>query len=110
MTGGFPGNIVLKMLEGVSETAVRLARYAGEKSLRYKAGLALLAPAIRQIRQVTDWQQYGGVPILGFDRLCIKAHGRSTARAVRNALKVATISARTDAIGAIRQGLERLPQ
>ena len=110
VTAGFAGNIVLKMLEGVSETAVRLARYAGETSVRYKAGLLLLAPAIRHVRKVTDWQQYGGVPILGFDRLCIKAHGRSTARAIRNALKVAAISARTDAIGAIRTGLERLAQ
>src|SRR5690606_21567908 len=79
VTGGFVGNIVLKMLEGVSDTAMRLARGAQEKRLRYAAGLYLLAPALRRMREVTDWQQYGGVPILGFDHLCIKAHGRSTA-------------------------------
>ncbi|MFN7702555.1 MAG: phosphate acyltransferase PlsX [Deltaproteobacteria bacterium] len=106
VTSGFTGNIVLKMLEGISETVMRLARSAGEKSLQYKAGLALLAPAIRRLRQVTDWQEYGGVPILGFDRLCIKAHGRSTGRAIRNALRVAHRAARTDTVGAIQRGLE----
>jgi glycerol-3-phosphate acyltransferase PlsX len=106
VTGGFVGNIVLKMLEGVSETVMRTARAAGERRLRYAAGLWLLAPAIRRVRQVTDWQQYGGVPILGFDRVCIKGHGRSTARAVANAIKVATITARTDLAGALRAALE----
>ncbi|UJR85353.1 phosphate acyltransferase PlsX [Sandaracinus amylolyticus] len=105
VTGGFTGNIVLKMLEGISETVMRLARAAGEASVRYKAGLALLAPAIQRVREVTDWEQYGGVPILGFDRLCIKAHGRSTERAIANALKVATITARTDLITAMRNAL-----
>jgi glycerol-3-phosphate acyltransferase PlsX len=107
VTSGFTGNIVLKMLEGISETVMRLARSAGEKSLQYKAGLLLLAPPIQRLRQVTDWQEYGGVPILGFDRLCIKAHGRSTARAIRNAIRVAHKAARTDTVGAIRQGLEQ---
>ncbi len=107
VTGGFVGNIVLKMLEGVSETVLRTARAAGERRIRYAAGLWLLGPAIRRVRRVTDWQQYGGVPILGFDRLCIKAHGRSTARAIGNALKVATITTRTDLVGAMRQALGR---
>lgn len=106
VTGGFVGNIVLKMLEGVSETVARTARAAGERRLRYAAGLWLLGPAIQRVRQVTDWQQYGGVPILGFDRLCIKAHGRSTARAVANGLKVASISHRTDLVGAMRSALD----
>ncbi len=107
VTGGFVGNIVLKMLEGVSDTVMRLARYAGEKSLQYRAGLALLAPAIRRVRQVTDWEQYGGAPILGFDRLCIKAHGRSTERAIGNALRVAQRGAATGLVEATREGLTR---
>lgn len=108
VTSGFTGNIVLKMLEGVSDTVKRLARDAADQSWRVKLGMLLLAPKLRRMREVTDWQQYGGVPLLGFDHLCIKAHGRSTARAVRNALKVATITARTDLVAAIREGLARV--
>lgn len=108
VTGGFTGNIVLKMLEGVAETVMRLGRYAGDQSLRYKAGLGLLMPAVKKLRQATDWEQYGGAPILGFDRLCIKAHGRSTERAIANALRVATRAARTELVRSIRSGLEAL--
>jgi glycerol-3-phosphate acyltransferase PlsX len=108
VTSGFTGNIVLKMLEGVSETVMRLAKTAGQRSLRFAAGLWLLAPAVKRIREVTDWEQYGGAPILGFDRLCIKAHGRSTARAIGNAIRVAAKAARTDIVGAIRAGLAQM--
>ncbi len=110
VTGGFTGNIVLKMLEGVSDTVMRLARYAGEKNWQYKLGLLLLAPAIKRVRQVTDWEQYGGAPILGFDRLCIKAHGRSTERAIGNAIKVATRTVRTDLVKAIEGQLAQIPR
>jgi phosphate acyltransferase len=105
VTGGFVGNIVLKMIEGMADTAARNIRATGERRWRYALGLALLAPAIRRVKRATDWQQYGGVPILGFDRLCIKAHGRSTPRAIANALKVATIAARSDLVGGMRDAL-----
>lgn len=108
VTDGFTGNIVLKMLEGVAETVVRLGRYAGDRSLRYKAGLALLAPAVKKLRRITDWEQYGGAPILGFDHLCIKAHGRSTERAIANAIKVANRAAQSDLIPSMRSALEEL--
>jgi glycerol-3-phosphate acyltransferase PlsX len=86
---GFVGNIVLKMLEGVSEVAKDLARKAYGKKLRYKLALGMLSKGIKQVKNLTDWKQYGGAPIVGFDKCVIKAHGRSNARAVRNALKVA---------------------
>jgi glycerol-3-phosphate acyltransferase PlsX len=86
---GFIGNIVLKMLEGVSEVAKDLARAAYGKNLLYKLGLGMLSKGIKKLRGLTDWKQYGGAPIVGFDHLVIKAHGRSNARAIRNALKVA---------------------
>jgi glycerol-3-phosphate acyltransferase PlsX len=105
VTSGFVGNIVLKMLEGVAETVMRLGRYAMDKKLRYKAGLALLAPAVKRLREVTDWEQYGGAPILGFDRLCIKAHGRSSSRAVANAIKVGSRATKSGLVEGIRQAL-----
>ena len=89
VTGGFTGNVVLKMLEGVSETVVRLARYAHKERLAWRLGLLALSSAIDQLKDLTDWQQYGGAPLLGFVHPFIKAHGRSNARAVTNAIKVA---------------------
>jgi glycerol-3-phosphate acyltransferase PlsX len=77
------------MLEGVSETVTRLARYAHKEKLVWRIGLSALSSAIDQLKMVTDWQQYGGAPLLGFEYPFIKAHGRSNARAITNAIKVA---------------------
>jgi glycerol-3-phosphate acyltransferase PlsX len=107
VTGGFVGNIVLKMLEGVAETVQHLLRYAFDQSLANKAALALLAPTLRELKKTTDWEQYGGAPILGFDHLCIKAHGRSSPRAIKNALKVADRAVQSGLVDAIQQGLAR---
>jgi phosphate acyltransferase len=86
---GFVGNVAIKMLEGVTETVVRLARYAHKERLTWRLGLLALSSAIEQLKNVTDWQQYGGAPLLGFEHLFIKAHGRSGAPAINNAIKVA---------------------
>jgi phosphate acyltransferase len=104
---GFVGNVCLKMLEGVSETIVELARYAYKERLLWRAGLAMLNGGIERIKQVTDWEQYGGAPVLGFDRLFIKAHGRSKARAIANAGKVAAKAVANDLSKAIMDGLPR---
>lgn len=107
VTGGFVGNIVLKMLEGVAETVRNLGRYAFKQNVMYKAGLTLLAPGLKQLKQVTDWEQYGGAPVLGFDHICIKAHGRSSDRAITNALKVADKADRSGLVDAIREGVAK---
>jgi len=110
VTGGFVGNVVLKMLEGVSETVRDLARYAYRRRLAWKLGLWMLASGIRRLKEFTDWQQYGGAPILGLSKVCIKAHGRSSERAIGNAIKVATKAVRSDLNGAIREGLNVVKQ
>ncbi len=99
---GFVGNVCLKMLEGVSETVIELARYAYKEKLLWRAGLAMLSSGIERIKEVTDWEQYGGAPILGFDRLFIKAHGRSKSRAITNAGKVAARAVSKDLANAIQ--------
>lgn len=104
---GFVGNVVLKMLEGVHETVVELAKYAYKEKLRWRAGLAMLSSGIQKLKDVTDWEQYGGAPILGFDKIFIKAHGRSGARAIANAGKVAAKAVASELGKAIEEGLPR---
>jgi glycerol-3-phosphate acyltransferase PlsX len=102
---GFVGNVCLKMLEGVHETVVELARFAYKEKLMWRAGLAMLSSGIDRIKTVTDWEQYGGAPVLGFDRIFIKAHGRSKARAISNAGKVAAKAVAAELGRVIEQGL-----
>jgi glycerol-3-phosphate acyltransferase PlsX len=102
---GFLGNVMLKMLEGVVEVATSVARAASQRSLQWKLAFALLGSGIEELRTLTDWKSYGGAPLLGLDRVVIKAHGRSEGRALRNAVKVAAKAVRGDLIGRIRSGV-----
>lgn len=105
---GFLGNVVLKMLEGVSEVVRDIARQASGKRLQWRMGLAMLGGGLRELKRLTDWKAYGGAPLLGLDQVVIKAHGRSESRAVRNAVKVAAKAARGDLVGRIRAGTASL--
>lgn len=102
---GYVGNVVIKMLEGVSETVMRLARYAYKERLLWRAALAMLSGGIERLKEITDWEQYGGAPLLGFDHLLIKAHGRSHAPAITNAIRVTTKALRSDLCGTIKREL-----
>jgi glycerol-3-phosphate acyltransferase PlsX len=93
------------MLEGVSETVVGLARYAYKEKLLWRAALMMLSSGIQRLKDLTDWEQYGGAPLLGFENLFIKAHGRSHARALSNAVKVADKALRAELCPAIASGL-----
>ncbi len=105
---GFLGNVVLKMLEGVSEVVRDVAHKASVRKLQWRMGLAMLGGGLKELRRMSDWKVYGGAPLLGFDRVVIKAHGRSEARAVRNAVKVAAKAVRGDLTGRIRSGVDSL--
>jgi glycerol-3-phosphate acyltransferase PlsX len=102
---GFVGNVVLKMLEGVHDTVMRLAGYAYKEKLIWRAGLMMLSSGFNRLKAITDWEQYGGAPVLGFDKLFIKAHGRSKARAIANACKVAAKGVQADLAAEIERGL-----
>ena len=106
---GLLGNVVLKLLEGVAEVLQDVARAAAERRLKWRVGLRLLSQGVERVQALTDYRQYGGAPILGFEQLFIKCHGRSNARAVANAIKVAAKAVRdrvpaevADAIGVVR--------
>src|SRR5437899_4294178 len=106
---GLLGNVVLKLIEGVSEVLYDMTGLAADRRLAWRLGLRLLARGIERLRALTDYTQYGGSPILGFEHLVIKCHGRSNARAVGNAVKVAAKAVRdhvpreiADALAAVR--------
>jgi glycerol-3-phosphate acyltransferase PlsX len=65
----------------------------------------MLSGGFKRLKDLTDWEQYGGAPVLGFDKIFIKAHGRSGARAIVNAIKVAAKAAQADLAGQIESAL-----
>jgi glycerol-3-phosphate acyltransferase PlsX len=105
---GFTGNVVLKMYEGVASVAIDLARDAGRAHFLWGLGIRLLGPALAALKRKTDFAEYGGAPILGFEKLIVKAHGRSNARAVRSAVLVAGEALRNDLLGCITADISQV--
>lgn len=90
ITDGFVGNILLKFGEGVSEMLLSLIKQALKKHPFAMLSLPFVWNAIRDIRKKVDFTEYGGAPLIGLEKVCIISHGRSNAKAIKNAIKVAT--------------------
>ncbi len=86
---GFTGNIVLKSAEGLAQGIFSILKEELTGSLRAKLGALLAKPAFKGLKQKLDYTEYGGAPLLGLNGICIVSHGRSDAKAVMNALRVA---------------------
>jgi glycerol-3-phosphate acyltransferase PlsX len=86
---GFVGNVAIKLAEGIGEFTFALLREEISASPLGMLGALLLRPALRRIKHRVDYEEYGGAPLLGVDGVAIVAHGRSGARAIRNAVRVA---------------------
>ncbi|MCL4476925.1 MAG: phosphate acyltransferase PlsX [Nitrospirae bacterium] len=86
---GFIGNIVLKTSEGLAEVILKMLKREIADVTTGRIGYLLMKPALRNFRKKTDYAEYGGAPLLGINGTCIISHGRSSAKAMRNAIKVA---------------------
>jgi len=85
---GFIGNAVLKVSEGIAETfSTLLKREINKNILRRVAGFFCL-PVFKALKKDLDYSEYGGAPLLGVDGICIIGHGRSNAKAIKNAIRV----------------------
>ncbi len=105
VTEGFVGNIVIKTLEGAANTVGMLGKLAFKARISWKVGLILLRKGVAFIKQVTDYSEYGGAPLLGFEKMVIIAHGRSNAKAISNAIKLAGKCVRDDVCGQISRNI-----
>ena len=92
MTDGFTGNVVLKTSEALAKSIFRLLKGELMKTPIRKAGALLCKPAFRAVHNVTNADNYGGMPLLGVNGVCIIAHGGSSPIAVKNALRMAVQS------------------
>jgi phosphate acyltransferase len=102
---GFAGNIFLKGAEGVVSTMTEMIRQELTASLPRKLLAAGLRPAFRAIRRRLSYEEYGGVPLLGVNGVCIVAHGRSTPLAMQNAIKAGAQCVELHLVERIRERL-----
>jgi glycerol-3-phosphate acyltransferase PlsX len=99
---GFVGNVAIKMAEATAEFLFRNLRDEIPKTMRGKLGGLLIRPGVRQLRSRVDWREFGGAPLLGIDGVAVVAHGRSDARAIKNAIRVTRDAVQNQLVGKIR--------
>ena len=89
---GFVGNVALKLSEGLGLSLSRvLTRELLKSGFLPKLGSLLAKSAFRRFAKVVDYAEYGGAPLLGLQNISIVCHGRSNAKAICNATRMATL-------------------
>jgi glycerol-3-phosphate acyltransferase PlsX len=86
---GFTGNVALKISEGLIDVVETLLSEELSSTLTTRVGSLLTRRALRRFRRRVDYSEYGGAPLLGVAGVTIVGHGRSSPKAVRNAIAMA---------------------
>lgn len=89
---GFVGNVILKTCESIAVAIFKWLKHELTRNKVRIAGAFLARHAFNNIKRKTNYEEYGGSPLLGVDGICIIAHGASTPLAIKNALRVAAES------------------
>ncbi len=83
---GFVGNILLKTSEGVAESISKIIKRNVRKSPLAITGAILMRKVFRILKKQVDYAEYGGAPLIGIDGCAIISHGKSNAKAIKNAI------------------------
>ena len=84
---GFVGNVVLKVSEGLLECAGKLMKREVKKNPLAILGAGILKYSLRHLRKLADYSEYGGAPLLGVNGVVMISHGRSSPKAIKNAIR-----------------------
>lgn len=103
VTDGFTGNIMLKSTEAVAKLIVDTLKENLMASYRTKVGAFLARPAFDGVKKLIDPSEVGAAPLLGVDGLVFIGHGRSNAKAMTSALRVAHLANEAHLLDALRE-------
>jgi phosphate acyltransferase len=103
---GFAGNIVIKLSEGLADTLVGFIKAEIKKRPIAIVGAALAKPAFDALKTRLDYAEIGGGILMGVDGVTIIGHGRSNAKAIKNAIRVAKQAVEGNMLETIRSGLQ----
>ena len=108
VTDGFTGNVIGKLSEGLAASLLSVIKEEIKKSPIATVGALLSRPAFDKVKKRLDYAEFGGAPLLGVDGVVIVAHGRSNAKAIKNAVRVAKQAVEGGMLAAIKEGLQDL--
>jgi glycerol-3-phosphate acyltransferase PlsX len=100
---GYVGNVALKVSEGLMESVGILMKREIKKNPIAILGALLLKSSLSEARRSIDYSEYGGAPLLGVDGLVLISHGRSSPKAIKNAIRAAIREVEHDVLGKIKE-------
>ena len=86
---GFVGNIVIKVSEGLMESAGALIKREVKKDPIALVGALIMKSRLEKVKKYADYSEYGGAPLLGVNGIVMISHGRSSPKAIKNAIRAA---------------------
>ena len=105
---GFTGNVALKTSEGLVEVMLQLMKEELSRNLQAKLGALLSMDSFRRLKKRLDYSEYGGAPLIGLRGVCVICHGRSSANAIKNAVRVAKEFAENKVNARLQEELSQL--
>lgn len=105
VTTGYPGNILLKSIEGTAAMMTGMMKAAFQKNLWTKIGYLFARSGLKEMKEQMDYRKTGGAILLGINKVAVKAHGNSNAYAFENALNVAYRMCQSQIVSAISEAL-----
>ncbi len=103
---GFIGNVALKISEGVAETIKKLLLKEISGSFMGRLAYPLIAGPLLKLKRKIDYAEFGGAPLLGVNGVTMICHGRSSAKAIKNAIRRAKGLAETRMDELIQRDIE----
>ena len=106
VTDGFSGNVFIKTSEAVARFMSDIIRDEIKSSPISSVGGLLAKPAFRRVGLMLDPSEYGAAPLLGVDGLVFIGHGRSDAKALVSAVRVARQAVSNKLLEATREAIQ----
>jgi len=106
VTDGFTGNVFIKTSEGVANLLIQVMEREIKRRPQAVLGALLARGALKATKASLDYADYGGAARLGVNGIAIVAHGRSSAKAIKSAIRVAKQAVDSDIIGTINKGVQ----
>lgn len=88
VTDGFTGNVMLKLYEGVATVLMEKIKGVLTQNIKNKIAAAMILPEMKALKAEIDYNEYGGAPIMGLRKPVFKAHGNSSAKTFKNAIRL----------------------
>jgi len=86
---GFSGNVLLKSTEGACLELMKLLKKSMLSSFKSKIGALLIKKKMYEVKDLMDYNNYGGAVLLGAGKTIVKGHGSSKEEAVYQCVKQA---------------------